>query len=112
MMRAVVELQCRQRLPSMMLTLRKYVTLGAESEQHPVKIRQDGVQCFYIDESLLIFGSRRTTKISSRGGIDCINEQFCQKRLLQIRNAANVKGLLASGLVIDRGHKNDGQIPA
>jgi hypothetical protein len=62
MMRAVVELQCRQRLPSMILTLRKYITLGAESEQHPVKIRQDGEQCLYIDESRLIFGSRRTTK--------------------------------------------------
>ena len=97
----------------MILTLRKYVTLGAESEQHPRTDSTGWGAVFYIDQFQLVFGSRRgTKKISSRDGIDCIKEQFCQKRLLQIRYAANVKGLLASGLVIDRGHKNDGQIPA
>jgi len=29
----------------MILTLRKYVTLGAESEQNPVQIRQDRELC-------------------------------------------------------------------
>ena len=101
------------RLPSAVLTLRKYVvTLGAESEQYPVQIRQEGSSVLSWSASVGFWQSACHNKISSRDGIDCINEQFCQKRLLQIRNAADVKGLLASGLIIDRGHEYDGQIPA
>ena len=43
----------------------------------------------------------------SRGPIDGINEQFCQKRLLQEGDAAGVKCFLPGGLTIDRRHKND-----
>ena len=97
----------------MVLTLRKHVALRAESEQYPGTDSIGWGAVFHNHPPQLVSGSQRgTKKISSRDGIDCINEQFCQKRLLQIRNAANVKGLLASGLIIDRGHKNDGQIPA
>src|SRR6266508_1126677 len=46
----------------------------------------------------------------SRDAIDRVNEQFCQKRLPQISNAACIKCFLASGFIIDRCHENDGQI--
>jgi hypothetical protein len=101
-----------QRLPSMILTLRNMSLWAPRANNTQYRFGRMGSSVSILMNLgwLSVVGGAKT--ISSRGGIDCINEQFCQKRLLQIRNAANIKGLLASGLVIDGGHEYDGQIPA
>jgi len=68
--------------------------------------------CFHNDPPQLVSGSRRATKrFRHAAALIALMSNLAKKGFFRYATA-NVKGLLASGLVIDRGHKNDGQIPA